>query len=173
MARTRILLGLFGTLIALGGALWILDWSALLHAFARLSAGTVLLASLFSVATTVILAIRWAILMAGRHENYSGRAFNDALVGQVFNLITPAAVGADAYRVVVAGDREGGRVRAVAMVVSSVFLVLVPMQRLSWPRLRSKSAISQIRNWTCGKTLCRVARGNCGLPRCRALPEMG
>jgi uncharacterized membrane protein YbhN (UPF0104 family) len=117
MARARVFVGLFGTVIALGAALWILDWSALLHAFGRLSAGAVLLASLLSVATTLILAVRWAILTAGRQESYSMRAFNDALVGQVFNLITPAAVGADAYRVVVAVNREGGRTRATAMVV--------------------------------------------------------
>jgi uncharacterized membrane protein YbhN (UPF0104 family) len=122
MGSARVLVGLFGTLIALVLALWILDWSALLHAFARLSAGVVLLASLLSVATTLILAARWAILTAGPQESYSARGFNDALVGQVFNLITPAAVGADAYRVVVARDREGGRIRAMAMLVLERFL---------------------------------------------------
>ena len=89
MGRARVLVGLLGTLIALVLALWILDWSALLHAFARLSAGVVPLASLLSVATTLILAVRWAILTAARQESYSARGFNDALVGQVFNLITP------------------------------------------------------------------------------------
>jgi hypothetical protein len=50
------------------------------------------------------------------------RGFNDALVGQIFNRVTLAAVGADAYRVMLAGDREGGRTRDMAMVVLERFL---------------------------------------------------
>jgi hypothetical protein len=42
---------------------------------------------------------------------------SDHPAGQVFNFITPAAVGADAYRVAVAGGRDGGRTRALAMLV--------------------------------------------------------
>jgi hypothetical protein len=52
----------------------------------------------------LILAVRWAILTGSRQESYSARGFNDALVGQ-------------AYRVVVARGREGGRIRASALVV--------------------------------------------------------
>jgi hypothetical protein len=55
MGRTRVLVALLGTLIAL----WILDWSALLNAFERWSARVLLLASVSSVATTLILAVRW------------------------------------------------------------------------------------------------------------------
>src|SRR5262249_15614447 len=38
-------------------------------------------------------------------------------VAHVFNLVTPAAAGADVYRVVIAGDRGGGRGRAASLVV--------------------------------------------------------
>ena len=65
---------------------------------ARFTSEVLLQASLFSVVTTLILALRWAILTESPRDRYGARGFHDALVGQIFNLITPAAVGADAYR---------------------------------------------------------------------------
>jgi uncharacterized membrane protein YbhN (UPF0104 family) len=124
MSRARLTLGLIGTLGAFGLALWLLDWHALAAAFARFTSGVLLQASLFSVVTTLILALRWAILTESPRDRYGARGFHDALVGQIFNLITPAAVGADAYRVVVAGDRQGGRTRAMAMLVLERFVAL-------------------------------------------------
>src|SRR5262249_60481467 len=106
--RARVVLGLLGTLAALVLALWLIDWPALLGAFARLSPGVLLLSAVFSIATALLLAVRWAILAAGPGDRIGPQAFHDALVGQAFNLITPAALGADAYRVVMAGGREGG-----------------------------------------------------------------
>jgi uncharacterized membrane protein YbhN (UPF0104 family) len=122
--RARMIVGLLGTFAAIVLALWLIDWQALLAAFARLSAGTLLLSALFSIVTTFILAARWATLTAGPVEWYGGPEFHDALVGQVFNLITPAALGAYAYRVVMEGGREGGRTRAMAMLVLELLLGL-------------------------------------------------
>jgi len=115
--RARVILGLLGTLAALVLALWLIDWPALLGAFARLSPGVLLLSAVFSIATALLLAVRWAILAAGPGDRIGPQEFHDALVGQAFNMITPAALGADAYRVVMAGGREGGRTSAMAMVV--------------------------------------------------------
>ena len=47
----------------------------------------------------------------------SAAAVGDALVGQVFNILTPAAVGSDAYRVAIAGGVVGGRARIAALVI--------------------------------------------------------
>jgi uncharacterized membrane protein YbhN (UPF0104 family) len=113
--RARVIVGLVGTLAAFALALWLIDWHALLTAFARLSPGVILVSSIFSIATTLILAARWAMLAAATTHRGTMQSFLDALVGQVFNLVTPAAVGADAYRAVVASGRDGGRTRAVAM----------------------------------------------------------
>ena len=60
-------------------------------------------------------------LTAGPRDRFGGQEFRNALVGQVFNLITPTALGADAYRVVMAGSRDGGRTRALAMLVLERF----------------------------------------------------
>jgi uncharacterized membrane protein YbhN (UPF0104 family) len=117
MARARVILGLLGTLAALALALWVIDWQALLGAFARLSPGVLLLSAFLSIVTTLILAVRWAVLTAGPRDRFGGQEFRDALVGQVFDLITRAALGSDAYRVVMAGSRDGGRTRAFAMLV--------------------------------------------------------
>jgi uncharacterized membrane protein YbhN (UPF0104 family) len=115
--RARVVVSLLGTLAALALALRLIDWQALVAAFARLSPGVLLLSAGFSIATALLLAARWAVLAAGPGERIGAQEFHDALVGQAFNLITPAALGADAYRVVMAGGREGGRTRAMAMVV--------------------------------------------------------
>jgi uncharacterized membrane protein YbhN (UPF0104 family) len=115
MPRARVILGFLGTLAAIALALWLIDWRALLAAFAHLSPGVLLLSAVFSIATALLLAGRWAILAARPGDRIGPQEFHDALVGQAFNLITPAALGADAYRVVMAGGREGGRTPAMAM----------------------------------------------------------
>jgi glycosyltransferase 2 family protein len=117
MRRARVILGLFGTLAALALALWLIDWQMLLAAFVHLSPGTLLVSAVLSVASTLLQAVRWAVLMARPGDRIGTQEFHDALVGQAFNLITPAALGADAYRVVMAGGREGGLTPAMAMVV--------------------------------------------------------
>src|SRR5262245_43785950 len=117
MAHARMILGLAGTLAAFALALLFIDWPGLLAAFAILSAAVLLVSGLFSIATTVILAARWANLAARGQDRFGMQEFHDALVGQIFNVVTPAAVGGDAYRVVVARGRDGGRTRAMAMLV--------------------------------------------------------
>ena len=117
MARLRMLAGLFGTLIAIAVALAVLDWTTLARAFAQLSFGDLAAAAALSLLTTVLLSIRWAILAAPPGMRLGGREFRDALVSHVFNLVTPASAGADAYRVMIARDREGGRGRAASLVI--------------------------------------------------------
>jgi uncharacterized membrane protein YbhN (UPF0104 family) len=117
MARLRMVAGLFGTLIAIAVALAVLDSTTLARAFAQLSFGVLAAAAGLSLMTTLLLSVRWAILAAPAGKRLGGREFRDALVSHVFNLITPASAGADAYRVMIAGDREGGRGRAASLVI--------------------------------------------------------
>ena len=117
MGRLRIMIGLFGTLIAAVLALSILDWASLARAFAQLSFGVLAVATVFSLLTTLLLSIRWSVLAGPPDMLWGRREFRDALISQVFNLITPAAAGSDAYRVIIAGDREGGRGHAAGLIV--------------------------------------------------------
>jgi glycosyltransferase 2 family protein len=117
MGRLRILAALVGTLIAVVLALSILDWASLARAVAQLSFGVLAAATTLSLLATLLLSIRWSVLAAPPNVLFGRREFRDALISQVFNLITPAAAGADAYRVVIAGDREGGRGRAAGLVI--------------------------------------------------------
>ena len=117
MGRLRIIVGLFGTLIAAVLALSILDWASLAHAFRQLSFGVLAAATVFSLLTTLLLSIRWSVLASPPNMLMGRRELRDALISHVFNLITPAAAGADAYRVIIAGEREGGRGHAAGLIV--------------------------------------------------------
>ncbi len=116
MARWRSAVGWIGTVAALGIALAVLDWDALWRAFSQFSAGTLLAIAMLSVLSTLIFAARWSILIASK-SLVSRSGYIDALIGLIFNLVTPAAMGADAYRVLVADRYEGGRARAVGLLV--------------------------------------------------------
>src|SRR5712671_3888557 len=94
MGRLRIIVGLCGTLIA----------AVLARAFAQLSFSVLAAATVFSLLTTLLLSIRWSVLAGPPNMLLGRREFRDALISQVFNLITPAAAGADAYRVIIAGE---------------------------------------------------------------------
>ncbi len=117
MVRLRVVAGLFGTLIAVALALAVLDWTTLARAFAQLSFRVLATAAALSLLTTLFLSIRWAVLASPPGTSFGRREFHDALVSHVFNLITPASAGADAYRVIVASDRAGGRGRAASLVI--------------------------------------------------------
>ena len=117
MIRFRMVAGILGTLIAVAVAFAMLDWPVLLRAFAQLSFGALAAAAVLSLLTTLVLSLRWAVLAAPADRNLGRREFRDALVAHVFNLVTPAAAGADVYRVIIAGDRGGGRGRAASLVV--------------------------------------------------------
>ena len=114
----RTLLGLLGTVSAVAIALLVLDWGALTDAFSHFTARTLFIAAFWSLATTFILAARWALMVAAG-TGTGRRGFLDALVAQVFNVITPAAVGGDAYRVLIS---DTGRARALGLVLTERLL---------------------------------------------------
>jgi len=113
----RTLISLVGTLLFVAALAYIFDWSALARSFAELSLGVALSAMAISLTSNVFVALRWAVLAAPSGSIVGWREFQDAFLAQIVNLLTPAALGADAYRVAIAGDREGGRARAVGLVL--------------------------------------------------------
>jgi uncharacterized membrane protein YbhN (UPF0104 family) len=115
--RWHFVLGVAGTSAALIFILEFVDWRALAHAFAQLSPTVLIAAAAASLLTTMLLALRWALLATSKLDSNPRKAFRDALVAQSFNAVTPAAVGADAYRVAVAGGAPGRRAHATGLVV--------------------------------------------------------
>ena len=113
----RSIIGLSGTIVFVAALAYFFDWSALGHSFANLSLGVAASAMGLSLASIVFLSMRWAILAAPAAATIGWREFRDAFLAQMISLLTPAAVGADAYRVAIAGDREGGRARAMGLVL--------------------------------------------------------
>jgi uncharacterized membrane protein YbhN (UPF0104 family) len=117
ITRGKWILGAAGTAVAVILILRVVDWRALAHALGQLSPAVLFAAAAASVLTTLLLALRWAVLAGSKPGSDAHQAFRDALVGQSFNAITPAAMGADAYRVAVAGGTPGGRAHATGLVV--------------------------------------------------------
>ncbi len=129
----RLLLGLTGTALVVAVALYLLDWNGLIAALQRISFSSMLVCLLFILATHLCTSLRWALLIADRNES---PRFSDMLIAcqaSVYNLVTPGAVGADAYRVIKSDESRGGRMRSAGLVLlerimgiwgqSAVFLV--------------------------------------------------
>ena len=114
----RTFLGIAGSAIIGAVALTLLDWTALRQAFVRLDLNSLLAAGALSSLSVAAAGARWAYLLAppgGRPEMANCRR---ALVANVFNLFTPAALGADVYRFVTADDRTRA---AGLLVIERVF----------------------------------------------------
>lgn len=116
-SRILTILGLFGTCAALGLAAVLIDWRILMDALSRLSWPSLLMAAGLSILTTLLLALRWAVLAAPPRAMPRLSDFINALIAFLFNIFTPAAFGADAYRVTT-GRRSGGRMRTAGLVGS-------------------------------------------------------
>jgi glycosyltransferase 2 family protein len=112
----RTILNVCVSLAAIVVAFWLLNWSALVTAVAQLSLLGLASAALFSVLTNVLLAVRWGIIAAPVGQNLLLRDVANVLVGVFFNIITPAGMGADLYRVAT-GKSTGGRPRTVTLVL--------------------------------------------------------
>lgn len=112
----KLLLGLAGTVAITAAALSLLDWAALSSAARQIPLIAILACLLFCVATHILIALRWAYL-AAVDDGSPKRA--DVLVmlhASIYNLFTPAAVGADVFRIFRGADRRGGRSRSAGLV---------------------------------------------------------
>ena len=113
----RTLIGIVGTSVFVLAIVYFIDWSDLKNALKRLSLEAILLASFCSLISITFLSMRWAILAAPSKSQIGLQEFRDAFFAQIVNLVTPAAVGADAYRIVIAKKREGGHSRAAGLII--------------------------------------------------------
>lgn len=97
----------------------VLNHGALLRGFQAIRTSTWLLSAALSIMTTLLLALRWVVINAGGANNsFRWQHFADALIGFVFNILTPAGLGADAYRIIISRHRPGGWSR------SSIYLII-------------------------------------------------
>ncbi|MDX2257497.1 MAG: lysylphosphatidylglycerol synthase transmembrane domain-containing protein [Hyphomicrobiaceae bacterium] len=113
----KFVLGLVGTIAVIAIALWLLDWDRLSAALARVSLRSVAECLAFCLLTHVLLGWRWALIAAPSDEPPRAADMFVAWQAGVFNLVTPAAIGADAYRVARGGERTGGRARTAGLVL--------------------------------------------------------
>lgn len=113
----RSLLGFGGTVLFVAALAYYFDWTTLARSFSNLSLTVIAGALACSLVSVILLSMRWAVLAAPSTVTIGWREFRDAFLAQSVSLLTPAAVGADAYRIIVAVDREGGRSRAVGLVL--------------------------------------------------------
>jgi glycosyltransferase 2 family protein len=90
--RPRNIIGLAGSIFVAAGAVWQLDGYS------------ILIAGAFSSGSILLLAFRWAYLRASnQHLDFTDCYI--AIIANVFNFFTPAALGADVYRLAKADDR--------------------------------------------------------------------
>jgi len=113
----RTLIRIAGTSVFLVVIVYFFDWSDLKDALGRLSVGSILLASLYSFMSITFLSMRWAVLAAPSNSRIGWQEFRDAFFAQMVSLVTPAAIGADAYRIIIAKKREGGHSRATGLII--------------------------------------------------------
>ncbi len=110
-------------LIVLGLAFWFLDWRALVETASRMSISAVVASLAFCLLTHLLIALRWSMIATGQDapgESGTSRAWNEFLVSlhaSLFNLITPAALGADLHRIVAGKGREGGRAGSAGFIL--------------------------------------------------------
>lgn len=94
----RLCFRLGGSALAIGLAIWLLDWHTLLDLTARLSMSALLAATCLIVASQIIVAVRWAYLAShGLAVDFPQQIvvyFRSAML----SLVTPGSIGGDAYR---------------------------------------------------------------------------
>ena len=108
---------LAGTLAALAGALWLLDWRALLSLASSIPLHSVLACAAFCALTHTLIAVRWALIVTPDGGAVQWRECAVSLHASLFNLVTPSALGADVYRVLAGGERRGGRTGSAGFVL--------------------------------------------------------
>ena len=95
-------------------AVAVFDWRALLSSAARMPPSALIQSALLCGLTSLVLALRWAVIATSARESLRGGEMLVALQAAVFNLITPAAIGGDVYRVT---RGAGQRLRRVGLVL--------------------------------------------------------
>jgi uncharacterized protein (TIRG00374 family) len=113
---------LAATVAVLALAVLVVDWRALLSSAGRLSPGAIAACFAICALTHLLIALRWSLIVtldaprAGRAA-LALRELLAAMHSQVFNLVTPGALGADVHRVVDGKERRGGRAGSAGYVL--------------------------------------------------------
>ena len=84
--------------LALFYVLWILDIELIRNSFRSLEAHAILFSFFFSFLTLYLIAIRWTYIVEYRDKARYSLAKNAHLSSNLYNLITPANLGGDAYK---------------------------------------------------------------------------
>jgi hypothetical protein len=119
------------TLVALAVAIWLVDWRQLLEAASRISPVGIVTCLALALLSHLLLALRWSLIATPRQtltdQSQATRQRVDLwrygleclvyLHASLFNLITPAALGADVHRIVRGRGRAGGRQATAGFVV--------------------------------------------------------
>jgi glycosyltransferase 2 family protein len=114
--RARTAIGVAVSAAALATVLWFVDWATLEKAASRLTLADLALASLFAIASNLLIAWRWATLAALPKQPLRIRVALNTLTSGFFNLFTPTALGADVYRVAT-GAQTGVRAQSIGLVM--------------------------------------------------------
>ncbi len=114
LARLKSSFAVIGSVSAVAIAVTVFDWRALLSSAARMPPSALIQSALLCGLTSLVLALRWAVIATPASAPLRGGEVLVALGAAVFNLITPAAIGGDVYRIT---RGAGQRLRRIGLVL--------------------------------------------------------
>lgn len=117
LSRLRHLGAVAVMVVILAVALNRLNWHALALSFTRLQPTSALSCAAVIGISQMLMAIRWALLATPPSASVNWREVLVALKGNVFNLVTPAAIGSDVYKVVNVNGSSRGRAFSAGLVL--------------------------------------------------------
>jgi uncharacterized protein (TIRG00374 family) len=144
--RGAVLIGLLISLLSLGYALWVIQWSELLAALSQANYLWLIPAFLVIFAVSWVRAFRWRLLMYPADTVPLRRMYNFVNIGYLYNNILPAKAG-EVIRAYLAGrEIDGGIGKAFSTLLIErlldvlcavvIMLVLLPVAPLpGWIKL--------------------------------------
>ena len=114
LASLKTCLAIAGSVMAVAMLAAVFDWHALLSSAARMTPSTLLGSGLLCGVTSLILALRWAMIATPAAAPLQSVEMLVALQAAIFSLITPAAIGGDVFRVT---SGAGQRIRRLGLVL--------------------------------------------------------
>ncbi len=124
MLAWRRVIALGVTSAAVIAAIWLLDVNALVRGLKAVPVTTWVLATALAIGQYLVLAARWVILNAPSGWALRIRYFVEALTAPLYNVLTPANLGADVYRIMVGRRRTGSWSRTSVLVLAERILGL-------------------------------------------------
>ena len=113
----KSILGLLGSLIFLGAALYVLDWQALQQTLATINPWLFALAVCIVLIEMVTMNLRWHELIKQLVPLSLTQHMQHFFYGMFLNTFTPPNMGGDAYRIMVLGAHAPGKLAVVVGLV--------------------------------------------------------